>query len=382
MLQCSDASASSATVYSDWKRMRKNTLSSTQHSKPSSLMLMVGRLGVLEPIMLFAPEQNFTGCSVKCVRDPQLERWTCESCGVTTPKLAQVVKHVRAVHSDSLNGAVGDATTGILEHGSATASTSACSLTPPETFLRRVSCIVDIRLKVIICMHCNEVWDPEELADHLDSLHISVPDLRRNLGTVVEHYRIVSRAHSIETPSPDGEPVFGINVYNGFRCRSMDCMFATREQSTLIEHTDGVHGECLGEVDIKELSCFVQRLSHKLPYFVVKECGQHTSIGLFAAFATQYKLDAKVLQPIQLPPHENSVPPLLRFTNWVSVMGVRRHSLLDRGSIKDFCHLKCPPDRKCDQALLSAVRDYLTQGNIQFQNVDPMVKDIMQAHHL
>lgn len=260
------------------------------------------------------------------------------------------------------------------EDGSAHPSSRSVGIPPDgelETFLRSISCVADSRLKVLICMHCEEVVDPEDLAEHLDSLRVCVPDLARKLAAVVDRYGILSLAHAARDPAADGEPAFGLSMHPGYRCSVAECGFATREVETLTEHATLAHGRCLDDDETASCSCTVQRLSHKTPYFAVRTCTPHPSSRMFEVLAEQCSLDEALPVAVSLPSEESLVPPLLAYTDWVSVLKAWKDTRSDRECIEKFCHLDTTAPE--GYGLLALVRKYLSVANALLLNVDPEV---------
>ncbi|KAI0069798.1 hypothetical protein K474DRAFT_1713911 [Panus rudis PR-1116 ss-1] len=192
-------------------------------------------------------------------------------------------------------------------------------------FLEQIDCYLHLDYRYLSCHSCEHAILPAYLWGHLKEHGIVYNQEEFNElleDFIIEHK--VRRDAAIPTPPPEGRPVEGIELEDGYLCQARDCHFACTSLKYMRNHISKEHGknglECSALIKATSVQTFF--LGSHRKYFAVN--GHLPLIGDIVNIPYEVYLAEIYSSSEDIPPPSNTskedLPRHVQYTGWDDVM--------------------------------------------------------------
>ncbi|KAF8054082.1 hypothetical protein FPV67DRAFT_1442194, partial [Lyophyllum atratum] len=228
--------------------------------------------------------------------------------------------------------------------------------------------------RTLHCLNCFSAHLPSSIVNHLkkDGVPVSQQQATELEGLVASH-ELITSADDLVLPTPDGPPVEGLKVEDGYRCSL--CSFAGRAHKTVANHWSEDHGDS-GSSHQSVLAAKVQNFfPNKHNFFSVKEVPKVNPID--SLFDLHMRTDVAEMDAstyVAPPSTPAEVPPLLKLTGWHTHLEPHIADKIRIAAVRDLVKPMPPKDDSPLGRVAAAVDQYMTEICTQAQDSDINVR--------
>lgn len=224
------------------------------------------------------------------------------------------------------------------------------------------------------CLNCFTAHLPSSIVNHLKKDGIPVSqEQATGLEQLALSHKLITSADDLMLPTPDGPPVEGLKVEEGYRCNL--CSFAARAYKTVANHWSEDHrdsGSSHQGVLTAKVQNFFPRKHH---FFSVKEVAKvDPTDSLFDLHMRTDVAEMEASTYVAPPSTPAEVPPLLKLTGWHTHLEAHIGDKIRIAAVRNLVKPMPPKDDSPLGRVAAVVDQYMTEICNQAEESDINVR--------